>query len=53
MEGIVCFVDDIFIARKDVHDHLNKLRKVLDRLKENGIRINKDKCIFLADKVEY
>ena len=53
MQGIFCFVDDILIAGKDINEHMFRLRMVLDRLKENGIKVNKEKCLFLVDKVEY
>ena len=53
MEGIFCFVDDILIAGKDVQEHLQRLKNVLNRIKENGITINKEKCLFLVNSLEY
>ncbi|XP_048485025.1 uncharacterized protein K02A2.6-like [Plutella xylostella] len=47
------FADDICVTGKDRETHLTNLRAVLQRLKENGLRINFKNCKFLKDSVTY
>lgn len=47
------FADDICVTGKDKSTHLSNLRAVLQRLKENGLRINWSKCQFFKDSVTY
>ena len=53
LPGVFIFVDDIVVAGKDEEEHESRLRKVLERMKENGLRINKSKCQFKVPSVEY
>jgi hypothetical protein len=53
LEGVVCYLDDIIVTGKNKSDHLNNLNKVFARIKEYGFHINKNKCTFLQDNVEY
>ena len=54
LESTVYYLDDIIITGKNKIHHLNNyLNKVLTRIKENGFHINKGKCTFLQDYVEY
>ncbi|XP_045459565.1 uncharacterized protein K02A2.6-like [Melitaea cinxia] len=47
------FADDICVTGKDSNTHLKNLRAVLQRLKDNGLRINFDECQFFKDSVTY
>ncbi|XP_061716630.1 uncharacterized protein K02A2.6-like [Cydia pomonella] len=47
------FADDICVTGKDKATHMSNLRAVLQRLKENGLRINFAKCQFFKDSVNY
>ncbi|CAK1602520.1 unnamed protein product [Parnassius mnemosyne] len=47
------FADDICVTGKDKTTHLANLRAVLERLKQNGLRINFNKCQFFQDCVTY
>ncbi|XP_063839146.1 uncharacterized protein K02A2.6-like [Ostrinia nubilalis] len=47
------FADDICVTGKDKSSHLANLRAVLQRLNENGLRINFSKCQFFKDSVTY
>lgn len=38
--GVFCFVDDVLIAGSDVAEHQLRLRVVLKRIKENGMKIH-------------
>ena len=53
LPGVVCFVDDILVAGKDKKEHSKRLKMVLQRILDNGIRIQKNKCSFEVSSVEY
>ena len=54
LEWIKVYLDDLLIITRDnFEDHFDKLRQVLQRLKDAGLRINADKSIFGSDEVEY
>lgn len=48
-----CILDDILVTGRDDLEHLQVLRHVFERLSANGLQLNKDKCSFLQDEVEY
>jgi hypothetical protein len=41
------------ITGKDDKQHLNNLSKVLQRVEEFNLRVNKSKCNFFEDKTDY
>ena len=51
--GAQCYLDDIIVTGKILEEHLNTLDKVLMRLEEYGLKVNKTKCNFLQTSVEY
>ena len=51
MKFVVVFVDDLFIFSKNVEEHSIHVNKVLDRLTEVGLLINKAKCKFAMKSV--
>ena len=59
IDGIVCRADDIFVygigdTYKDaVRDHDSKLIKLLERCREKGIKLNKDKVAFRQKEVTF
>jgi len=53
LNGTVSYLDDIIVTGIDLNDHLKNLTKVFERIQEYGFRINKNKCAFLQDSVEY
>lgn len=46
-------VDDILIAANTVKEHNEILQTVLSRLQSAGLKLNKNKCIFMSESVEY
>ena len=51
--GVVVYLDDILITEKNEQEHLSNLDKVLTKLEEAGLRLNKDKCQFMQSEVVY
>ncbi|KAI5086647.1 hypothetical protein C0J45_23302, partial [Silurus meridionalis] len=51
--GVVCYLDDILVTGTDEQSHLQHLDATLERLKEYGLRVRKDKCEFFQFAVEY
>ena len=46
IDGIFVYIDDILVASKDEESHRKKLREVFTCLRENGLAVNADKCLF-------
>ena len=54
LEFVRTYLDDILtITKLTLSDHLDKLRKVLTRLREAGLKVNADKSKFCAHETEY
>lgn len=53
LDGTVCYLDDIIITGNNKEQHLKNLNNVMERIKEYGFHINKKKCSFLQDSIEY
>ena len=49
----VVFVDDILIFSKSCEDHVVHLRVVLQLLRDNGLIVRPDKCVFGAEAVDF
>ena len=45
-------MDDIILSTNP-EEHSTRLRKILDKLQEEGMTLNLDKCIFHATRLEY
>ena len=50
---VTIYIDDILIASDSESEHLETLEAVLNKLQSLGLRVKKEKCIFLASSVEY
>lgn len=53
LEGVVCLLDDILVTGVDKTQHLQRLRTVLERLQDAGLTLQKSKCVFFQNQVEY
>jgi len=53
LPGVVVHVDDILIHASDITEHNRILKIVLARLKNEGVTLNKKKCIFGVKQVEF
>ena len=47
------YLDDILVAGNSEEEHLENLGRVLSRLEEAGLRLNRSKCSFLQTSVSY
>lgn len=53
LRGVAVYLDDILVSGKDAQEHLENLRTLFKRLKDKGLRCNRDKCSFAQSTVEY
>ncbi|XP_052748504.1 uncharacterized protein K02A2.6-like [Galleria mellonella] len=53
IDGVVCFLDDVLIAAFTPELHWERVEQVLIRLRDAGLILQKSKCYFLQEKVEY
>ncbi|XP_045451587.1 uncharacterized protein K02A2.6-like [Melitaea cinxia] len=51
--GVEVFIDDIIIGSPDTREHLITLKRVLERLRNNGMKLKKSKCLFMTSEVKY
>ncbi len=53
IQNVIVYIDDLLI-HSDTHErHLQILEQVLDRLKQNHLKINLEKCIIGNKEVSY
>uniref|UniRef100_A0A8C2FI69 Gypsy retrotransposon integrase-like protein 1 n=1 Tax=Cyprinus carpio TaxID=7962 RepID=A0A8C2FI69_CYPCA len=50
---VLVYLDDLIVFGRTLQEHENRLLKVIDRLKEAGLKISPDKCQFGQAKVKY
>ena len=53
LPGLFVYLDDILITGSTLAEHLANLEGVLKRLSEAGLRLNKEKCAFFLEQIEY
>ena len=53
IEGTDCFIDDIVIGGATPDEHDQRLRQILDRCRENGLKLNQSNCFFRRTEVKY
>ena len=51
--GVVYFIDDILVTGKTREEHEATLHKVLDRIRDYGLRLKKSKCLFFQEELEF
>ena len=52
-KGIVGLIDDVLVYRRTAEEHDERLMAVLDKLKEKGVTLNKEKCIFYCNSIQF
>ena len=50
---VFVYLDDILVASKSMSEHREHVQKVLQRLKESGLRLKPSKCSFATTEIEY
>ncbi|KFD69447.1 hypothetical protein M514_07922, partial [Trichuris suis] len=53
IEGVQVLLDDILISGSSQAEHWTRVYAVLQRLKEAGLRLKSEKCIFEANEVAF
>ena len=53
LDGVVCMIDDILIYGRNQEEHEKQLTAVLDKLHQAGVTLNKDKCKFSTNCVQF
>lgn len=53
IEGVSCWIDDICVTGPDKATHLDRLRKVLSKLSDAGLTLQREKCEFFKNSVNY
>ncbi|XP_062529124.1 uncharacterized protein LOC101739388 isoform X1 [Bombyx mori] len=51
--GTLCLLDDILITGKNKTEHLLRLHQVLQRLQDAGLTLQREKCEFFKDDINY
>ena len=53
LDGVVCMMDDVLVHGQTSEEHDKRLEKVLQRLQEAGLTLNKQKCHFSQTQVKF
>ena len=53
LPGVAVYMDDILVSGTSPQGHLNNLRRLLQRLRDKGLRCRLEKCTFAQPCVEY
>lgn len=53
LKEAIVFLDDIIIFSETLEEHERRLLRVLDRLREYGLKLSVDKCKFFQTSVKY
>ncbi|KAL1268488.1 hypothetical protein QQF64_033851 [Cirrhinus molitorella] len=53
LRDVLVFIDDIIVFSKDLEEHEERLLRVLRRLKEYGLKLAPEKCMFAQTSVRY
>lgn len=53
LKEVVVFLDDLIVFSKTLEEHETRLMKVLERLREYGLKLSPEKCKFFQTSVRY
>ena len=53
LPGVFVYLVDVLIASATVEEHLEHLRKLCEALRRFGLVMNKEKCLFGVDQIEF
>ena len=52
-EFVEVYIDDVLIFSRTIEEHIDHLRKVLERLRKANLKLEPAKCHFLRQSLEY
>ena len=53
LDGVAVYMDDVVVYGEDLKSHDTRLQNVLDRMQGAGLKLNRDKCKFRQETVEF
>ena len=53
LDGVNCIADDIVVSGETTAEHDARLRRLLKRCEQVGIRLNKEKCVFRQHSITF
>lgn len=53
LKQVLVFIDDLIIFSSSLEEHEERLKRVLERLKEYGLKLAPEKCKFFQTSVKY
>ena len=53
MQGVAKSTDDFLIYAKTEKEHDERMHQLLQRFREHGVTLNRDKCVFKTNTVEF
>ena len=53
LQTLIVYLDDIIAYSKNIGEHLSRLRTVLSKLQQHGLKIEPKKCQFFCQRVAY
>ena len=53
LDGVICLMDDILIYGKDSKEHWHRVHKVLQRISDTGVTLQRDKCEFAKLEIKF
>ena len=51
--GVVVYFNDLLLSGRNRAEHNRRMKEMLARFQKFGIRVGKDKCVFLIESVSY
>ena len=52
-KGLIVHVDDVLVMGMDAYEHDRNLKTVLNKIVESGLTLNKNKCVFRKEEVDF